>query len=113
MPRKTPLQYEEVEGVFYVTSARGKQADWLRNLAACPEVQVQVGGRHFSTVAILITDPCQAADFIELRMRKHPQFMGMMLRLEGLPARPTRADLEEFAKRLAVVKLDPDNSLRA
>jgi deazaflavin-dependent oxidoreductase (nitroreductase family) len=104
-PRSTPLQYEKVEGVYYVASARGVQADWYRNLLACPQVSVRVGDMHFSTTAELMTDPIQIADFLELRLKRHPFFMSAMLRLEGLPAKHTRRDLERFAKRLAIVAL--------
>jgi deazaflavin-dependent oxidoreductase (nitroreductase family) len=109
-PRSTPLQYEEVEGVYYVASARGVQADWYCNLIACPKVDVQVGGAHFSTIAKLMTDTGEIADFIELRLNRHPHFMGAMLRLEGLPRKYSRTDLEKLAKRLAIVALPKDIS---
>jgi len=108
-PRSIPLQFEEVEGVYYVASARGIQSDWYRNLVACSKVDVQVGGKRFSTLAELLTDPNHIADFLELRMKRHPHFMGIMLRLEGLPRKYSRTDLEKFAKRLAIVALHQDN----
>ena len=108
-PRSIPLQVEEVEGVYYVASARGIQSDWYRNLVACSKVDVQVGGKRFSTLVELMTDPMQIADFLELRMKRHPHFMGIMLRLEGLPRKYSRTDLEKFAKRLAIVALHQDN----
>jgi len=108
-PRSTPLQFEEVEGVYYVASARGIQSDWYRNLVACSRVDVQVGGKRFSTVAELMTEACQIADFLELRMKRHPHFMGIMLSLEGLPRKYSRTDLERFAERLAIVALHQDN----
>jgi deazaflavin-dependent oxidoreductase (nitroreductase family) len=101
----TPLQFEEVDGIYYVASARGVQADWYRNLLACPPVEVKVRDQHFSTHAEPMTDPGRIADFLELRLKRHPRFMGIMLRLEGLPAKHSRADLEKFAKRLAIVAL--------
>ena len=108
-PRSIPLQFEEVEGVYYVASARGIQSDWYRNLVACSKVDVQVGGKRFSTLVELMTDPILIADFLELRMKRHPHFMGIMLRLEGLPRKYSRTDLEKFAKRLAIVALHQDN----
>jgi hypothetical protein len=68
-------------------------------------VEVQVGDRRFDTLAEPMTDPSQIADFLELRLKKRPHFMGVMLRLEGLPRRHTRTDLEKFAERLAIVRL--------
>jgi deazaflavin-dependent oxidoreductase (nitroreductase family) len=103
--RQTPLQYEEIEGVYYVTSARGVQADWYCNIIANPQVDVQVGGTIFSTTARPITDPGQIADFLELRLKRHPYFMGAMLRLEGLPRKHSRKDLKKFAERLVIVAL--------
>ena len=32
MPRVTPLQYEEVDGDYYIASARGWEADWFKNI---------------------------------------------------------------------------------
>lgn len=107
-PRSTPLQFEEVEGVYYVASARGKKADWYRNLVACPQVNVQVGDRRIFTLAKPMTEPGQIAGFLELRLKRHPHFMGALLHLEGLPSKYTRTDLEKFAERLAIVAL-PQN----
>jgi deazaflavin-dependent oxidoreductase (nitroreductase family) len=107
-PRSTPLQFEQVEGVYYVASARGVRADWYRNLVACPKVDVQIGDMRFSTVAERMIDPDQIADFLELRLKRHPIFMGVMLRLEGLPRNYTRTELEKFSKRLAVVAFHQD-----
>jgi deazaflavin-dependent oxidoreductase (nitroreductase family) len=109
-PRSTPLQYEEVEGVYYVASVRGVHADWYRNLLASPKVDVQVVGMCFSTNAKPMTDVGQITDFLELRLKRHPHFIGTMLRLEGLPRKYTRIDIEKLAKRLAIVALPKDIS---
>jgi len=107
-PRSTPLQFEQVQGIYYVASARGVKADWYRNLMVCPKVEVQVGAMRFSTLAELMTDPDQIADYLALRLKRHPHFMGVMLRLEGLPRKFTRTDLERFSERLAIVVLHQD-----
>jgi deazaflavin-dependent oxidoreductase (nitroreductase family) len=107
--RSTPLQFEEVEEIYYVVSARGIQSDWYRNLVACPKVDVKVGDKCFSTSVELMTDPIQIADFLEVRLKRHPHFMGFMLRLEGLQSKFTRTDLERFAERLAIVALHQEN----
>jgi deazaflavin-dependent oxidoreductase (nitroreductase family) len=109
-PRSTPLQFEEVDGIYYVASARGEKADWYRNLVACPQVNVLIGDKRFSTIARPITHPGQIADFLTLRLIRHPLFMGVMLRLEGLPTRYSRRDLEKFAERLAVVSLPQESN---
>ena len=105
--RVTPLQYEEVDGVYYIGSTRGKKADWFRNLVADPNVEVRVKSRRFKGVAEPITDTASIADFIELRLRRHPRMIGLILKAEGLPPRPERAQLESYAKRMAIVRIRP------
>jgi deazaflavin-dependent oxidoreductase (nitroreductase family) len=102
---KTPLQYELVDGVFYVGSARGSKADWFRNILSDPEVVVEIGGNEFPARAEAITDKVQIADFFELRLRRHPGMIKILLSMEGLPIRYTRVELEEFASQKAIVAL--------
>lgn len=103
----TPLQYEEEEGVIYAAAARGPKADWFRNIIAKPKVEVQVKARHFHGLAEPITDPVRIADFLELRLRRHPRMVGMMLRSEGLPTHPNRVQLEQYAAKIALVAIRP------
>lgn len=104
---KTPLQYELLDGSYYVASARGIQADWYRNILANPSVTIEVGGREFLAQADAISDPEQIADFFELRLERHPRMFKTLMRLEGLPAVFSRAELEEFASHKALVALHP------
>jgi deazaflavin-dependent oxidoreductase (nitroreductase family) len=110
LPRVTPLQFEEVDGAYYVASARGQQADWFKNLLANPRVQVQLGERTFAAEAEPVTDPGRIADFIELRMRRRPLMIRLIMHLfDGLPLRFSRADLEALsqAKALAILRVAP------
>jgi deazaflavin-dependent oxidoreductase (nitroreductase family) len=110
LERTTPLQFEEIDGVYYVASARGRQADWFRNLQTEPHVRVRVGERQFDALAEAITDPERIADFLEYRLHRHPRMIGTMLKLEGLPSRHTRAEMEQFAAEKAVAALYPPDS---
>jgi deazaflavin-dependent oxidoreductase (nitroreductase family) len=112
LPRQTRLQYEEQAGVLYVAAARGQDADWFRNIVANPHVEAQINERRFHGVAEPITDPARIADFLELRLQRHPQMVGAMLLLHGLPMRPHRANLEQLAAKLALVAIRPDESHR-
>ena len=107
MPRVTPLQYEMVDGQFYIGSARGAQADWFRNILADPHVRVRVKSREFAAIAEPVTDYLRVADFLELRLRRHPRMVSVILKAEGLPAQPTRAQLEDYARGLAMVIIRP------
>jgi deazaflavin-dependent oxidoreductase (nitroreductase family) len=110
LPRITPLQFEEHNGIFYLGSARGTAADWFRNIQANPRVLVQIRQRQFIGSAEAVTDTGRVADFLELRLKRHPWMIGLLMHLEGLPLRYTRQDLEHFAvdKALVVIKPDPE-----
>ena len=108
LPRTTPLQYEEVDGAIYVASARGVKADWFKNLLANPRVSVRLKSRRFTALAEPVTDPQRIADFLELRLARHPRMVGAILKSEGLPARPARAELEAYARHLAMAILRPE-----
>ncbi len=109
LPRVTPLQYESVGSDFHLGSACGLRADWVRNIQAHSRVEVRVGRRSFPALARVVTDRGPIADFLELRLQRHPHIIGAILRSEGLPRMPSRADLEAYAARLALVILTPDS----
>jgi deazaflavin-dependent oxidoreductase (nitroreductase family) len=89
--RVTPLQFEQVDGDYYIASARGEQADWFKNILAHPQVHVQIGKREFAAMAEPVTDPARIADFIELRLRRHPIMIRLIMHFfDGLPWRVTR-----------------------
>ena len=105
--RVTALQYEEVGGAYLLGSSRGMRADWVRNLVAHPEVEIRVRSRWFRGRAEAVTDPERIADYMELRLQRHPRMVGRILQMEGLPARPARAQLVAYAAHLALVTVRP------
>jgi deazaflavin-dependent oxidoreductase (nitroreductase family) len=110
LPRVTPLQYEEVNGIYYVAAARGQKADWFRNIVANPHVEVRVRDEHFHGLAEPITDPARIADFLELRLEHHPHMIGALFKAQGLPARPNRVQLEQYAANRAMVIIRPNGT---
>jgi deazaflavin-dependent oxidoreductase (nitroreductase family) len=107
-PRGTPLQYEEVDGNYYIASARGADADWFKNIVANPNVHVQVRDLEFDATAEPVTDPIRIADFIELRLKRHPVMIRLIMHLaDGLPLRFDRADIEKLCQEKAMVILHP------
>jgi deazaflavin-dependent oxidoreductase (nitroreductase family) len=108
LPRVTPLQYEEVDGVIYVAAARGQKADWFRNIVANSHVEVRVKDKHIRGLAEPITEVSRIADFLELRLERHPRMIGKMFQAQGLPAQPNRAQLEAYAAKRAMVVIRPN-----
>ena len=107
LARVTPLQYEEIDGAIYIGAARGLKADWFRNIVANPEVDVQVKARRFRGVAEPVTDPVRIADFLQVRLRRHPKMVGWILSRAGLPRHPTRAQIEGYSAKRAMVIIRP------
>ena len=105
--RVTPLQYEEINGDIYIASARGTKADWYRNIVADPNVSIRVKSRQFKGTAEPITDPKRIANFLEIRIQRHPRMMGVLLQREGVSQNPTEAELEDFAVNKAMVIIRP------
>jgi len=76
------------------------------------KVTFRVGARRFRGKAEVITDPSRLADFMEVRLERHPRMIGLIMeKAHGLPRRPTRAQLEELAKTGALVIVHPTGML--
>jgi deazaflavin-dependent oxidoreductase (nitroreductase family) len=104
----TPVQYERIDGAYYIGAARGAKADWFRNVQADPRVHVRVGRREFDCRAEPIIDPERVTGYLEFRLKKHPIMVGLMMKCaHGLPLRPAHQQLVDLAKDLAVVRLTP------
>lgn len=108
MKRVTPLQYEEIDGKYYLGSARGLRADWVRNIQADPRVNIRVKSISFQGQAEVVTDPSRFADFVELRLERHPFMVGLIMqKVHGLPKEPSREQLEKLAEKEAFVIVEP------
>jgi deazaflavin-dependent oxidoreductase (nitroreductase family) len=108
LKRVTPLQYEEIDGKYYLGAARGLKADWVRNIQANPNVEVRVKSCRFAGSAEVVTDPVRIADFLEVRLQGHPFMIGMVMqKAHGLPRQPSREQLEKLAGSEVMVVISP------
>ena len=108
LKRVTPLQYEEIHGKYFLGSARGLKADWVRNIQANPNVDVRVKSLRFQGQAEVVTDPARFADFVEVRLQRHPLIIGTILqRAHGLSKHPSREQLEALAENEVLVIITP------
>jgi deazaflavin-dependent oxidoreductase (nitroreductase family) len=106
--RVTPLQYEMIGPDYYLGAARGVNADWVRNILIDPQVEVRVGAKYFQGTAEVITNPSKFADFMEVRLERHPRMIGLIMqKAHGLPRHPSHEQLEELAKNKAFVIVHP------
>jgi len=106
--RVTPLQYELIGSDYYLGSARGLQADWVRNILSNPKVEIRVGSKHFRASAEVVNDVSTFADFLETRLERHPRMIGLIMeKVHSLPRRPSREQLEGLAEEEALVIIHP------
>jgi deazaflavin-dependent oxidoreductase (nitroreductase family) len=104
----TPLQYEKINGSYYVGVGRGAQADWFRNIQADPHVHIQVGRGTFDCVAESVTEPERVADFLGYRLKHHPLMIGLIMKFaHKLPLRPDRSQLLKLGESTPMVILRP------
>lgn len=108
LKRVTPLQYEMIGDDYYVGAARGTKSDWVRNIQSCPQVEVRVGTKKFQGTAEVVTDASRFADFVEIRLQRHPRMIGLIMeKAHGLPRHPSREQLEKLGSTEAFVILHP------
>ena len=87
----------------------GSTADWVRNIQADSYVEVRVKSLSFQGQAEVVTDPCRIADFVEVRLQRHPFMIGLIMkRKHGLPKHPNREQLEKLAEKEALVIITPN-----
>ena len=90
-----------------VASARGPSADWLRNIQANPTVRVRAARGQFEGLAEVSTNPQEIADYLQHQLNRNLRAFGAILRVEGLPSPPSRADLIRFAPKRPMVTIRP------
>jgi deazaflavin-dependent oxidoreductase (nitroreductase family) len=106
--RVTPLQYEKIGEEYYLGAARGLNADWVRNIQSNPQVELSVGTKHVHGTAEIVTDPSRFADFMEVRLERHPRMIGLIMeKAHGLSKCPSREQLEGLANGEAMVVIHP------
>ncbi len=66
---------------------------------------VRVKIRSSTGTAVVFTDPEEIAGFIQYRMEKHPRMIGAIMKMDGFSAKPSREELVEYSRRLALVRI--------
>lgn len=106
-PHTIGLQYELIEGRYYVGAADGIRADWVRNILKNSIVELQVGAKKFTASANVVTDCQEITKFLEYRYQKRRLMIDLILRMDGLKGRIDHAALEQYATRIGLVILTP------
>jgi deazaflavin-dependent oxidoreductase (nitroreductase family) len=107
-PRRTVLEvvnWDKATGAYYIASGWGERSDWLRNVEKTPQVQVDVGGRHFTAIAERVATD-EAASVLYAYARRHPfAFRELAGVMAGRKLQPTAADSRVLAAVVPLVAL--------
>jgi deazaflavin-dependent oxidoreductase (nitroreductase family) len=103
--RDTPIGYFTIDGQIYVFSGWGKDANWYKNIQACPEdVYLQVGFQRFPARAVEVTDTkakrCVLQDLVEQDPRGAQVLMGWDPKVDSLEA----ADFSFMLEKVVVIR---------
>jgi deazaflavin-dependent oxidoreductase (nitroreductase family) len=105
LPRVTPLQYESVDGGHVIGSARGLEADWVKNILKDPRISVKLGRNQFEAVGRVISEPDEVADFLEQRYANNPNFMKILFWMQGYRGPLQRDDFIRYAENRVFVEV--------
>src|SRR5512133_2154649 len=106
-PHTIGLQYELIDGRYYLGAADGSRADWYRNILKNPAVEIQVGEKNIPATAEVICDRGEIIDFLQYRLNKRRLMIGLILRLDGVRGKLDRTALEKYSPDIGMVILTP------
>ncbi len=102
------VRWDEVARTFYVVSAWGEKADWLRNVRANPAVTIKVAGARYSAKAIPLTRDESNRELLDYAQR-YPRAAKELSRLLGYRLDGTPEDFASLAEQMTIVALRYDD----
>ena len=109
-PHTVGLQYEWIDGAYWVGAADGQRADWYRNAQAQPRVEIQAGKHCTYATFKALEEPGRVAEFLAYRLKKRPLLMRLILRQGGLRGPISPPVLLAYARQIRAAVIIPDSS---
>lgn len=103
-PRSTVLEMLDMDrerGEYFVASGWGERSDWVKNIQADPQVEIQVGSRRMEARARRLT-PEQAAEKMVRYGQKHPGTLQSLARVMGYRVKPNEQAYRELGRQVLV-----------
>jgi len=104
-PHTIGLQYEFIDGRYFVGAADGDRADWYRNVLKEPRVTIQVGRHRYEAIAIAETKSETVNEYLQYRLRKRPLMMRAILRMDGVKGRIEGDAIRKYAEKIKIVTI--------
>jgi deazaflavin-dependent oxidoreductase (nitroreductase family) len=110
-PRQVVLEivkHDPNTDTYYIAAAWGEKSDWVKNIRANPDVQVQVGSRKLDVLAEQLT-PEQGELTILDYSQRHPTAMKNLAGYMGFQVDGSEADFRELGRMLLMFSLTPQS----
>jgi len=100
------VKHEPDNNTCYIASGWGENSDWVKNITVAPQVQVQVGNKHWDMIAERLI-PDQAEKVIIDYAQRHPSAMMNLARMMGYKLDGSEQDFRELGRQLPLFALKP------
>lgn len=100
------VRHDPERDVWLVASGFGERSQWLKNLRARPDAEIEAGGRRRAVRARVLERPAAEDEMLDYA-RRHPGSVRSVARLVGLELDGSEADLRAFANEIRLVAFEP------
>lgn len=76
------VRHDKETDTYYVCSGFGRRSDWYRNLAAHPQVLIQVGNRQLAVTAHMLS-PQECGEEMVRYVKTHPRLARSLMKVLG------------------------------
>lgn len=106
------VKHDPSRDIYYIAAAWGEKSDWVKNIRANPQVEVQVGRRKFDMLAEQLT-PDQGELTILDYSQRHPNAMLNLAKYMGYQLDGSEADFRALGRMLLMFSLTPHSHGKA
>ena len=104
------ISYDPATGECVVVSGWGGKAQWYRNIAESPALEIKTGRERYVPSQRFLTTGEGYAVLVSYE-RKHPYALKMFARLLSRPLNGSEAALRDFAESVRLVAFRPPDAL--
>lgn len=109
LPRKTVLEvvdYDPATGNYYAAAGFGSKSDWVRNIQANPEVEVQ-SGREKTRARAVALPPEEAGERLLCYARRHPLAFQELVKFMGYEVDGSDEDIRALGGYIRLFSFQP------
>ncbi|MBN2499343.1 MAG: nitroreductase family deazaflavin-dependent oxidoreductase [Anaerolineales bacterium] len=109
-PRQAVLEvvrFDKDTHTYYVASGFGEKSDWFQNVMQHPDVTIQVGGKHYETSGVRLSQEA-AEDELLTYNRHHPAALKNLASLMNYPYDGTEDSIRKLAALLPIISFKLD-----